>query len=188
MALHKAAALALSTSLCGALILGTAGAAVAAVDPGDHTPAVSAPTAQQREAARDLDELLEDVRGLDELAEAARTMFDDDDADDVPAGRHQARTQVEAKLAAALGRPAAAERDAAPKPDPAAGRGQGAAEPKPDAGKARTELKAQLKNLVEALVTGDWKKTRQSLSSVTKLSGALMSRTTVSRTATWTRF
>ncbi|MCX5204064.1 hypothetical protein OG897_21750 [Streptomyces sp. NBC_00237] len=107
MALNRTAALALATSLCGALILGTAGAAVAAPAHEGRLPAASSPvvpmTPQQRAAQQDLTALTEAARGL-----VAGPV----------AERPSARPAVEAALATALASLTAATADPEPVPVP----------------------------------------------------------------------
>ncbi|MFJ2741479.1 hypothetical protein ACIO3O_17645 [Streptomyces sp. NPDC087440] len=202
MALNRTAALALSTSLCGALILGTAGTAAAATIAGGSIPSASA--AAGHGVRHDLDALTKAARNLAVAPAAERTA---------------ARALVEARLADALAGTASAARADDPEPvaantplslldpvdddttdtdtaqtvDPEADTGTGTntatttvdtttppvivdpgpAKPCPTVSAARTALKASVDALVKAVSTGDWDAARQAFGGVQQASAKL---------------
>ncbi len=176
MAPNRTAALALSTSLCGALILGTAGAAAATTATDGRLPAASAPVLQ---AQLDLDALTEAVIDLAFAPAADRTA---------------ARARFEAELADTLADTASAALAHDPEPtsartplsllrpaDPDAGSTAASAsedtrtppaavDPGPTVTAARTTLEDGLKAFAKAVATGDWNAARKAMGTVQQAS------------------
>ncbi|CAM5517527.1 hypothetical protein GCM10010329_54270 [Streptomyces spiroverticillatus] len=199
MALNRTAALALSTSLCGALILGTAGTAVATTT--DSRPSASA--AAQHGVQRDLDALTEATRTFAAAPAADRaaaralvearladaltddpepaaantplsllTPVDDDVTDTGPAGQTTTPVQTEDPNAnAGVGTNTATTTvDTTPPPVIV---DPGPVKPCPMVSAARTALKASVEALVKAVSTGNWDAARQAFGNVQQASAKL---------------
>ncbi|GAA3491947.1 hypothetical protein [Streptomyces cremeus] len=172
MAPNRTAALALSTSLCGALILGTAGAAAATTATDGRLPAASAPV---RQAEPDLDALTEAVIDLAFASAAdrtaARTRFEAELADTLADTASAVLTHDPESTSAgarlSLLRPADPDAGSTTAPAPEDTRTPSTAvDPGPSAAAAPTALEDGLKAFAKAVATGDWSAARQALGTV----------------------